>query len=90
MSLRVLYLSGTERVPETVEGFLDRAPGSSLQRCATPDEVTHALDRGIVELLVIDADHAFEASAALCSRLKADPFNSVVPIVFISREHRME
>lgn len=90
MSLRVLYLSGTDRVPETVEGFLERASGSTLQRCATPDEVAHALDRGIVELLVIDADQGFEASVELCSRLKADPFNSVVPIVFFSREHRID
>lgn len=90
MSLRVLYLSGAQRVPETLEGFLNSAPGSLLHRCVAPHEVEHALDRGIVELLLIDADQGFDSSAELCSRLKADPFNSVIPIVFFSREHRME
>ena len=90
MSLRVLYLSRAERVPETLEGFLDGAPGTRFHRCATPSAVEHALDRGIVELLLIDADQSFESSAELCSRLKADPFNSVIPIVFFSREHRMD
>ena len=33
MSLRVLYLSRTERVPETLEGFLEGEPGSQLERC---------------------------------------------------------
>jgi diguanylate cyclase (GGDEF)-like protein len=90
MSLRVLYLSRAERVPETLEGFLGGEPGSQLSRCQTPGEVEHALDRGIVELLLIDADQGFDTAADLCARLKADPFNSVVPIVFFSREHRME
>ena len=90
MSLRVLYLSRTERVPETLEGFLEGEPGSQLERCWAPEEVEHALERGIVELLLIDADQEFDAAADLCSRLKADPFNSVVPIVFFSREHRLD
>ncbi|HUF88995.1 MAG TPA: diguanylate cyclase [Gemmatimonadota bacterium] len=90
MSLRVLYLSRAGRVPETLEGFLEREPGTRLGRCQSPREVEHALDRGIVELLLVDADYEFETSADLCRHLKADPFNSVVPIVFVSREHRME
>ncbi|HJU86603.1 MAG TPA: diguanylate cyclase [Gemmatimonadota bacterium] len=90
MSLRVLYLSRAERFPEALEGFLDVVPGNHLQRCESPEEVEHALQRGIVELLLIDADRGFDAAAELCTRLKADPFNSVVPIVFFSREHRME
>lgn len=90
MTLRVLYLSGAERFPEALEGFLDGDPGSQLIRCEGPAEVENALERGIVELLLIDADRGFEVSSDLCTRLKADPFNSVVPIVFFSREHRME
>jgi diguanylate cyclase (GGDEF)-like protein len=90
VSLRVLYLSRAGRIPETLEGFLEREPGSRLDICPSPQEVVHALDRGIVELLLVDADEEFEMSAELCTRLKADPFNSVVPIVFVSREHRME
>jgi len=90
MSLRVLYLSRAERFPEALEGFLDGDPDNQLSRCETPREVEHALERGIVELLLIDADRGFEAAADLCTRLKADSFNSVVPIVFFSREHRME
>jgi diguanylate cyclase (GGDEF)-like protein len=90
VSLRVLYLSWAERVPETLEGFLEGEPGSQLGRCQTPGEVEQALERGIVELLLIDADQGFDTGADLCARLKADPFNSVVPIVFFSREHRME
>ena len=79
MSLRVLYLSRAERVPEALEGFLGALPGNQLRRCDTPEEVEHALQRGIVELLLIDADRGFESAADLCTRLKADPFNSVVP-----------
>jgi diguanylate cyclase (GGDEF)-like protein len=90
MSQRVLYLSRAERFPEALEGYLDAVPGNYLRRCGTPEEVEHALQRGIVELLLIDADGGFDAAADLCTRLKADPFNSVVPIVFYSREHRME
>lgn len=90
MSLRVLYLSRGERVPETLEGFLESVPGSLLHRCETPAAVEQALDRGMVELLLIDADRGFESSAELCGRLKTDPFNSVVPIVFVSREHRID
>ena len=90
MSLRVLYLSRAGRVPETLEGFLGREPGSRLGRCQSPREVEQALDRGIVELLLVDADSEFDTSANLCRLLKDDPFNSVVPIVFVSREHRME
>ena len=90
MSLRVLYLSRAERFPEALEGFLDGDPGSQLSRCETTREVERALERGIVELLLIDADRGFDRAAELCTRLKADPFNSVVPIVFFSREHRME
>jgi len=90
MTLRVLYLSRAERFPEALEGYLDAVPGNYLRRCDTPEEVEHALQRGIVELLLIDADGGFDAAADLCTRLKADPFNSVVPIVFYSREHRME
>lgn len=90
MSLRVLYLSRAGRVPETLEDFLEREPGSRLSRCQSPREVEQSLDRGIVELLLVDADDDFDTSADLCTRLKADPFNSVVPIVFVSREHRME
>lgn len=90
MSLRVLYLSRAERVPEALEGFLEAVPGNHVRRCDTPEEVEHALQRGIVELLLIDADRDFDSAADLCTRLKADPFNSVVPIVFFSREHRME
>ena len=90
MSLRVLYLSRAERFPEALEGFLHAVPGNHLKRCETPEEVEHALQRGIVELLLIDADRGFDAAADLSTRLKADPFNSVVPIVFFSREHRME
>ncbi|CAN5889505.1 GGDEF domain-containing protein [soil metagenome] len=90
MTLRVLYLSGAERFPEALAGSFDGDPRNQLIRCEAPAEVESALERGIVELLLIDADRDFEASSALCTRLKADPFNSVVPIVFFSREHRME
>lgn len=90
MSLRVLYLSRVGRIPETLEDFLEREPGTRLSRCKSPLEVVQALERGIVELLLVDADEEFETFADLCTRLKADPFNSVVPIVFVSREHRME
>ena len=39
MTLRVLYLSGAERFPEALEGFLDGDPGNRLIRCEAPVEV---------------------------------------------------
>lgn len=90
MSLKVLYLSRQSRVPEALERFLEAEPGTELSLFDTTADVEQALDRGIVEFLVLDADQDFDGVAALCERLKTDPFNSVVPIVFYSREHRVE
>ncbi|MFN2383376.1 MAG: diguanylate cyclase, partial [Gemmatimonadota bacterium] len=90
MGLRILCLSNEPRVPEALERLLEGEPGSTLRRYESAEDIEQALDRGIVELLVLDADRAFAAAAALCWRLKTDPFNSVVPIVFFSRAHRLE
>jgi GGDEF domain-containing protein len=90
VSLKVLYLSHHPRIPEALERFLEGEPGSELTRFDSPGDIDRALDRGIVELLVLDADQDFGGAADLCERLKSDPFNSVVPIVFCSREHRAE
>lgn len=85
-SPRALYLSPESGVP----GPLRDAVGGSVRRLTTPEDVEQALDRGIVELLVIDADYGFDEAAALCQRLKTDPFNSVVPVVFLSRVYRID
>lgn len=90
MGLRLLYLSDDSRVPEAVERFLAGDPENTLERIDTPAETVQALDRGIADLLLIDTDQDFRAAARLCERLKTDPFNSVVPIVCYSREHRVE
>ena len=90
MSLKVLFLSRAARIPEALERFLEGQPGNELTLFDSPADVDQALDRGTVELLVLDADQDFDGAADLCGRLKGDPFNSVVPIVFYSREHRVE
>lgn len=90
MSVKVLYLSRHARVPEALERFREGEPGSELTIFDSAHGIDQALDRGIVELLVLDADEDFDGATELCQRLKADPFNSVVPIVFCSREHRVE
>jgi PleD family two-component response regulator len=89
MSLRVLYLSHASRTPESLERFVEEEDGDIVP-LETTVEVRQALDRGIVDLVVLDADDNFAAASELCERLKADPFNSVVPIVFMSREHQVE
>lgn len=89
MKTRVLYLSGRDGLPAALARLAD-GETSTVTRLASPGEVEQALDRGIVELLVIDADDAFDERVALCARMKADPFNSVVPIVFVSRESVIE
>lgn len=86
MHTRALYLSSRPDTPEALNVVVRARPGGVLTHLSTPAEVVQALDRAIVELLVIDADDDFEAGIRLCGRLKADPFNSVVPIVFRSRE----
>ncbi len=86
--LSVLYLGGP-RTPEALERFLEERSGA-LAAFETGDQVVQALERGIVDLLVLDADRDFPAAVSLCRRLKTDPFNSVVPIVFHSREHRVD
>jgi diguanylate cyclase (GGDEF)-like protein len=86
--LRVLYLGGP-RVPEALERFIEERTGEMTILASGP-EVVQALERGVVDLLVLDADHDFGSATDLCRRLKNDPFNSVVPIVFHSREHRVD
>jgi diguanylate cyclase (GGDEF)-like protein len=86
--LRVLYLGGP-RVPEALERFLEERSGEMTVLASSP-EIVQALERGVVDLLVLDADHDFPSATGLCRRLKNDPFNSVVPIVFHSREHRVD
>lgn len=86
---RVLYFSPDRSIPRPLSEIVDVAAGDTFGRHHTVEAVEAALDRGIAELLVIDADSAFDEGVALCSRLKADPFDSVIPIVFFSREHRI-
>ena len=90
MAGRFLYLSGDPVVPEAVRRFQDRQPGSEMTRFGTAAEIEMAIDRGVVELMVFDADAAFDEALALCLRLKADPFHSVVPTVFLSRDHDVD
>ena len=86
--LRVLYLGGP-RVPEALERFLEER-GGELTVFGAGSEVVQALERGVVDLVVLDTDHDFSSATGLCRQLKNDPFNSVVPIVFHSREHRVD
>ncbi|MBW3660281.1 MAG: diguanylate cyclase [Gemmatimonadetes bacterium] len=86
---RILWLSSTE-VPPLLERLCEATEGGVLTRLSSPEDVEQALDRGIVELLVVDADGNFDERLALCRSMKTDPFNSVVPVVFHSRESRME
>ncbi|MGH7570930.1 MAG: diguanylate cyclase [Gemmatimonadota bacterium] len=86
--LSVLYMGGP-RTPDALERFLEERSGK-LAAFDSGAEVIQALERGIVDLLVLDADRDFPAAVDLCRRLKNDPFNSVVPIVFHSREHRVD
>ncbi|MDX1661502.1 MAG: response regulator [Gemmatimonadota bacterium] len=85
---RVVWL-GHEGVPPPLEGLMDRIAGT-LSALASTEEVEQALDRGFVDLLVLDADHEFETRLELCESMKSDPFNSVIPIVFHSQESRIE
>ncbi|HUP18382.1 MAG TPA: diguanylate cyclase [Gemmatimonadota bacterium] len=84
MRTRALYLSSRPGAPAPLRALVDEMPDGALTHLATPEDVELALARSIVELLVIDADDDFESGLALCGRLKADPFNSVVPIVFLT------
>lgn len=90
MSRKILFLSQSRRVPEMLERFLEEEPGSAITVLDRPEKVERTLDRGFVDLILLDADQDFESAAELCLGLKSDPFNSVMPIVFFSREHRME
>ncbi len=90
MAGRVLYLSRDARVPEAIRRLDDRQPGSELFRFETASDIEMAIDRGVVELIIFDADEGFDESLALCLRLKADPFHSVIPTVFLSRSHDVD
>ena len=68
----------------------DRQPDYEMTRFGTAAEIEMAIDRGVVELMVFDADGAFDEVLALCLRLKADPFHSVIPTVFLSRDHDVD
>lgn len=82
--MHVLVLSSEERTPAAVQDLVSDTSDVRLDHHVTAESVERALDRGIVELLVLDADHAFEETVDLCRRLKSDPFNSVIPIVFVA------
>lgn len=86
---QVLWLGAESAVPRAVEELLEGIDGS-LDTMASPEQVEQALDRGFVDLLVIDADEGFDNRMSLCGSLKDDPFNSVIPIVFHSRDSRIE
>lgn len=83
MTTRILLLSSRTTLPHALGELVEDSDGE-LIHLTTPEEVELALDRGIVELLVIDADDDVEARLDLCARLKDDPFASIVPIVFYS------
>jgi PleD family two-component response regulator len=87
---RILYLSGDARVPEALRRLLDAHPGADFARFESAAEIELAIERGIVDLIVFDADHEFHDSLALCRRLKDDPFHSVVPTVFFARGHQVD
>lgn len=88
--MRILYVSQAERLPEALERFLDGEPEGELLRVASVEEVVPALDRWVVDLVLLDADAGFINGVDLCGQLKADPFHSVIPVAFYSREHRVE
>lgn len=90
MAARILYLSRDPRLPDALRRFSETNPGMQLIRLESPGEIEHELDRGIVDLIVLDADSAFDKASALCRRLKDDPFNSVTPTVFLSRENEID
>ncbi|MDX1622783.1 MAG: diguanylate cyclase [Gemmatimonadota bacterium] len=89
-SPRALYLSPQAAPPAPLETLVDSQEDGSLTTLSSPDEVEQALARGIVELVVVDADHDFDEAVSLCSRMKSDPFNSVVPVVFHSRRNEID
>jgi PleD family two-component response regulator len=90
MAGRILYLSRDSRLPEALRRFVENRPGIELGRFTTTEEIEQALDRGIVDLVLLDADLAFDEACAMCRRLKDDSFNSVIPAVFVSREHQVD
>jgi PleD family two-component response regulator len=90
MTGRLLFLSSDSRQPEALRRFLVGRPSLEVGRCSTAGEIEQALDRGIVDLVLIDADVAFDEACSLCRRLKEDSFFSVIPTVFISREHHVD
>lgn len=90
MAGRILYLSRDQRLPEAVRRFAEARAATQLLRFERTEEIEQALDRGIVDLIVFDADVAFDDALDLCRRLKDDPFHSVVPAVFVSREHHID
>ncbi len=89
MPTRVLYLSGRPGLPGPLEAFAERSD-SQVTRCERADDVETVLNRGAVDLLIVDADDDFGPAVDLCRRLKEDPFHSVIPIVFVCGAHRMQ
>lgn len=87
---RILWLGERDHVPPPLEELLEAIDGGSLTSLGSTEEVEQALDRATVDLLVLDADRAFDECLGLCDSMKSDPFNSVIPIVFHSRESRIE
>jgi len=83
-------LLSREEVPPPVRALMDDLGSGRLDHHVSAEDVEQALDRGIVDVLILDADHAFETTIGLCRRLKADPFHSVIPIVFVSTRREVD
>lgn len=87
---RILHLSHDPHLSPALRRLVDGLPGTELKRFERIEEIEQALDRGIVDLLLLDPDHDFDGVCALCRRIKDDSFHSVIPIVFLSREHLVD
>lgn len=90
MKRQVLYLSGVSGIPPALDRFLQDRPDTELVPVGSVAEVRQSLDRGMIEMLVIDGGSVLEEGIDLCRELKSDTFDSVLPIVFDSEEHRIE
>jgi len=82
----LFFDGGTHRLPDLVG---EVASSHRLQVVSVPtvDEVQQRTNRAFPACLILDARSAPEASLALCSRLKQDPFTAIIPIaVMVARE----
>lgn len=86
----ILFFSADDRpIPDFVEHWR-RGRGLQLVLVQDATELEQIVLRALPSLVLVDADATGPAGLAACTRLKADPYTAIAPLVAVSGRHATE